>query len=108
VPGDEQPRVFDGVYYTSFEVEAFSERVGCGGGDPDAYWVEAAPDSGFYEAVRAYRAAHPDEFPRAPFGQYRVRFAGHLSPPGHYGHLAGYARQVTVEQVLEVGPCQAD
>jgi len=103
---DEPSREFAGTYVTMFEAEAFGEGPDCTE-TPDADWLEAAPGSGFFEATRAARAAHPDQFPRRPFGRYRVRFIGHLSPPGHYGHLGGYERRVTVEQVIEVGPCPA-
>lgn len=103
-PADEPSREFDGTYATRFEVEAFREGPDCAD-DGEAVWLEAERTSGFYEAIRAYRAAHPQEFPNAPFGRYRVRFTGRLSPPGHYGHVGAYLRRVTVEKVLDVASC---
>lgn len=95
---------FQGHYLASFEVSSFvpcgsAEKPGYGVG----YWLEWGKNSGTYqkyEAEVSKGGGHPMVY---------LKFIGTISSPGGHGHLGAYAREVTVEEVLEVkrgGICQ--
>jgi hypothetical protein len=100
---------FSGYYTSGFEVSSF---VPCG--NPTAepgygvgYWLSSEPEAGFYEQYSEISA----QVSPPPGGYVTVftRFRGRLSPPGSYGHLGAYSREVTVVEVLEMsveGTCE--
>jgi hypothetical protein len=83
-------RSYSGVYVYGFETEAFYSYEG---GDP--YWVSADPDA--YAALQA-------PLPRPIDPQHSTRVIvvvqGVLSPPGLYGHLGAYTRELHVTRVV--------
>jgi len=101
------PEVFVGHYITSFEVSSFvpctmNERPGYGAG----YWLEADPQSGFYEQYRKISADTVTSTSPYHGVIVFVRFTGAVSPPksklNGYGHLGQYVRMITVTEVLEM------
>jgi hypothetical protein len=95
---------FRGHFVSSFEVSAFTpctpetQVPGFSG----AYWVSSTPESGFYtryaEVTGVVQRQQPAGVP------VYVHFIGDVSPDSKngYGHLGGYAHEVTVTQVLEM------
>jgi hypothetical protein len=94
---------FRGYYTSGFEVSSFVPCDDAGTGGPgygEGWWLSSQPESGFYER---YNQLSGDVNP--PPGGYVTVFTvfrGTLSGPGSYGHLGAYAREVTVEEVLEM------
>ena len=95
-PGGE----IEGHYVAGEEVSSF---VPCGmAADPDygnGYWLTHSEEVG-----RRYRA-FVDRLSSARgtvYPKVYVRFRGKLSPPGHYGHLNAYEREVTVTELLDM------
>lgn len=87
---------FQGQYLQSFEVSSFvpcgsTEKPGYGVG----YWLNW-DDSKSYDRYRAEISKQVDN------AVVYLKFTGTISPPGQYGHLGVYTREVTVEKVLEV------
>lgn len=83
---------YSGYFTSGFEVSSF---VPCG--SAEQWWLGAGPESGFYDQY--LEVIGPDA------GEYVtvfVRFSGTVSPPGSYGHLGAYSREVTAETVLEM------
>jgi len=76
-----------------FEVASF---VPCGTGDApgdsQGYWLSADPGVQLYEA---YLAAVGEEYTPA-----YLHVLGRLSPPGEYGHLGGYTRELTITEII--------
>ena len=96
---------FRGHFVSSFEVSSFTPctpETPASGYFSNAYWVSSTPESGFYD-----RYIEVTGTPRAqqPAGvTVYVHFIGDVSPDSKngYGHLNGYAHEVTVTQVLEM------
>jgi hypothetical protein len=102
---------FRGYYTAGFEVSSFvaCEEAGAGGpGYGEGWWLSSEPESGFYET---YDEISSQVSP--PAGGYVTVFTvfrGRLSPPGSYGHLGAYSREVTVVELEEMsleGTCEA-
>jgi hypothetical protein len=97
-------QTFEGRYESSFEVSAFYPGdTGCRPG-AEAYWLGADSGSGFFERYDALRSGQ-GVAGFAPFA-VQTHFVGRLSPPGSYGHLGLYAREITVERLIEMQPAQ--
>lgn len=81
---------YSGVYVTAFETEAFYSYDG---GDP--YWVSADP------AVHAaLQAPIPRPIDPQTGARVVVEVQGVLSPPGRYGGLGAYTRELHVTRVI--------
>jgi hypothetical protein len=94
---------FRGYYTSGFEVSSFVACDQAGTTDPgygEGWWLEAEPESGFYEQYNALSSQVSP--PPGGYVTVFVRFRGRLSPPGSYGHLGAYARTVTVQEVVEL------
>ena len=101
--------VFTGHYFQAFETSTFVPcnttglpKYGVG------YWIEAEPQSGFYELYNTTIASLiATQVPRRGEGvMVFARFEGILSPekayPYAYGHLSQYTRQITVTKALDM------
>ncbi|MCC7359064.1 MAG: hypothetical protein IT317_06290 [Anaerolineales bacterium] len=74
-----------------FEVASF---VPCGREDSgEAYWLSADPGVELYDA---YHAATGTE----DYIPVYAHVLGRLSPPGQYGHLNAYTRELTVTEII--------
>jgi hypothetical protein len=95
---------FRGHFVSAFEVSSFTpcEPETQVPGFYGAYWVTSTAESGFYtryaEVTGVAQAQQPAGVP------VYVHFIGDVSPDSKngYGHLGGYAHEVTVTQVLEM------
>ncbi len=83
-------RSYSGVYVYGFETEAFYSYEG---GDP--YWVSADAD-----AYTALQAPIPQAVDPQAGARVIVVVQGVLSPPGLYGHLGAYTRELHVTRVV--------
>jgi len=92
---------FAGYYTNGFEVSAFVPCEESGAtGSGEGWWLGADPGINFYEQYSAIAASvNP---PAGGYVTVFVRFRGTASPPGNYGHLGAYSREVTVHEVLEM------
>lgn len=84
------PRSFTGVWEWGFETSSF---VGTRGEGP--YWLVA--EGANWEALQAPIRSSGG----GPWGRVAVVIEGDLSPPGQYGHLGAYERQLRVTRVIE-------
>lgn len=95
---------FEGIYQYAFETSAF--YPGADACRPatwvTAFWLGAGPGSGFFERLNGMVRDAPPEWRYADGVIVQARFTGSLSPPGQYGHLGQYAREVTVERLLDM------
>ena len=97
----------EGVFETGFELSAFYPEARCPG-DRVRYWVTWTPESRFGERI-------VEETGREPFAEphtvaFRIAVLAELSPPGSYGHLGAYEREVAVHELLSAevaGDCFA-
>ncbi len=104
-PGPEptwELREVEGLFGTGFEVVSFVEGDSDCPGYGVGWWLDAGGE--FWERYEALRAG------RSPYPSYeneiyvaRARFHARISPPGSYGHLGAYERQVQVVELLEMG-----
>jgi hypothetical protein len=90
-------REFGGLYGAAFEASVFREGYGHCPAHGGGWWLE--PNRDFldrYDELTSGRS--PFEQPYGGTTTYIVetRFVGRLSPPGSYGHLGDYSRQVDV------------
>lgn len=95
---------FEGVYQYAFETSAFFPRAeAC---KPDtwatAYWLGAEADAGFFERLQTLVQQAPPRWRYLDGAIVQVRFVGTLSPPGEYGHLGHYPREVIVTKLLDM------
>jgi len=91
---------FEGYYASGFEVSSFvpcgiAENASYGNG----YWLTGTTE--FYDQYYALIQSSGFDQSTGYLSVY-VRFKGELSPPGHYGHLGAYEREVTVTELLEM------
>ncbi|MEO8083207.1 MAG: hypothetical protein ABI780_05245 [Ardenticatenales bacterium] len=103
VGADEVPeRTYTGLYMSGFESSAFISGTDRCPGD---WWVSAPADTGFGERYRAVVAAQSGVVhPYDDFSPVETTFRARLSPPGHYGHLGGFSRIITVTQLIAMSP----
>ena len=84
-----------GYYLRAYELSSF---VPCGSwgtpGNGVGYWL----DWGNSESYRQYEQKFYSKGTETVY----LRFAGHVSAMGSYGHLGQYSRQVTVNKVIEM------
>ena len=92
---------FEGTYSNGFEVSAFvpCEGVSPGPGYAPAYWLSGTTE--FHEQYTALVQSSGHD-PSTGYLSVYVRFKGELSPPGSYGHLSAYEREITVTELLEM------
>lgn len=98
----------EGVFETGFEHSGFYEDALCPD-DRESSWLAWTSDSMFAERLE-------DETGVAPFSApdtlvFRVTITGEVSPPGEYGHLGQYPREVTVFELIDAelaGDCGDD
>lgn len=94
-------RTYTGIYAEGLETMTFQ---------PDGReetWAVAGGD-GVYGLQAAAPRAYPTEGgPRAPF-RVRATIRGEVSRPGRYGHLGLFRRQITITEVLEAAPADAN
>ena len=74
-----------------FEVASF---VPCGSDGSDNYWLNADPGVELYDA---YHVAVGEDYTPA-----FVRLTRWLSPPGEYGRLSAYIRELTDTEILKI------
>jgi hypothetical protein len=97
-PTPEPVREYAGIYGAGFEVSSFVTGTLLCPGYAVGWWLW--PDKAF---VDRFEALYPPEAdPPNDYQRVYTRFRGALTPPGHYGHLGSYARQVTVVELLEM------
>ncbi len=87
-----EPRPLRGIYRQGWEVQSFRP---CG--SREDWWVADGADL----RPRAERAGLD------PDGPLLVEVRASVSPPGRFGHLGGYSRQIGVEEVLRVEAARA-
>lgn len=95
----EQPVELTGHMVIGFEIASF---VPCQPLDPpdeppgygQGYWLSADPGVELYDA---YHAAVGEDYLPA-----YIHLTGRLSPPGQYGHLGAYTRELTITEILEI------
>lgn len=90
-----------GHYVTGFET---SEFVPCAPEHANERWWLAG-DSAVYPALQdaAYGAVPADER-KGRTGRAFVRLRGRITPPGRYGHMGAYEREIEVAEVLDARP----
>ena len=90
---------FEGYYSSGFEVSAF---LPCGedGDYGNGYWWFKGTTEVYQQY---YSLVESSGFnPSTGYLSVYVRFKGELSPPGSYGHLSAYEREITVTELLEM------
>jgi hypothetical protein len=81
-----------GHYSQGFEVDAFRPCR-----SEESWWVTEG------EELRSrYRALSPQ-----PYQQVYVELRGHAGPPGRYGHLGAYSRELVAGEVMVMRPATA-
>lgn len=80
---------YAGVYSQGFEVDSFQP---CG--SPEQWWVTRGE-----ELRERYR-----QVATRPYEEVYVVVRGRVGPPGHYGHMGAYARELSVDEVVQVRP----
>lgn len=85
--------MYEGVYVLASE---FYPHLRCPENIP--WWLDAAPESCFFDQLAELGEAANDSGVRA----YRIEFTGTLSPPGAHGHLGAYPRPITVQRLHAV------
>jgi hypothetical protein len=100
-----QDGVFFGLYGSDFEVSSFvagtdSGVSGCPGYGA-GYWLVG--NDSFYRHFRAIYPIRPP-YPQMERQIVYTRFYGRLSPPGSYGHLGQYKREITVLDIIDMAP----
>jgi hypothetical protein len=80
---------FTGYYSQGFEVDAFRP---CD--SDERWWVTEGAD-----LRTRYAALSPE-----PYEEVFVEVRGHAGPPGKYGHLGAYSRELAVDEVVTIVP----
>jgi hypothetical protein len=88
-----EPRPLRGIYRHGWEVQSFRPS-----GSRENWWVANGADL----RPRAERAGLD------PDGPLLLELRASVSPPGRFGHLGGYSRQIGVEEVLRVEAARVD
>ena len=96
---------FRGHFVSSFEVSSFTPCGGAGPATPGydgGYWVSSTPESGFYDQYSALTSKNGASQPAGVV--VYAHFLGDLvgGDGNGFGHLNGYAHEITVTQVLEM------
>jgi hypothetical protein len=81
---------FSGTWDWHFETSAFTTDAGEG-----PYWLAAEGET--WEQLNAPLR----EAGRGPWGRVHLVVEGRLGPPGRYGHLGAYERELHVMRVIE-------
>ena len=103
--------LLEGVFETGFEHSAFYPEVECPA-EGGRYWVSWTPESRFDERIVEETGVQP--FAEPDVRTFRIALRGELSPPGEYGHLGAYPRELTVHELIsaesatDCGEPQAD
>lgn len=94
-------REFEGLFGNAFEVSAFVEGTGGCPGRDQAWWLKR--NRAFREWYAALTAEHVSGQPyeQTPYVVY-TRFVGWISPPGSYGHLGLYEREIVVSELIDM------
>ena len=95
-PGDGQ--ILKGVFETGFEHSGFYANAVCPEGT-GSFWVSWTPESMFAERLEGETGVDP--FSEPDVLAFRVTVRGEVSPPGEYGHLGQYPREVTVFELID-------
>lgn len=90
--------ILRGVFETGFEHSGFYENAVCPEGS-GSFWVSWTPESMFAERLEAETGVYP--FSEPDVLAFRVTIRGEVSPPGEYGHLGQYPREVTVLDLID-------
>jgi len=83
-----QTQRFSGTWDWHFETSAFTTDAGEG-----PYWL--AGDGAVWDQLSAPFSES------GPWGRAHLIVEGRLSPPGQYGHLGAYSRELRVTRVME-------
>ncbi len=92
-----------GVFESGFELAAFHPDRRCPG-DGRRFWLAWTAESRFDEGIRDETGR--DAFAGAELSAFRIVVRAELSPPGEYGHLGAYPREVTVHELLDAAPAE--
>ena len=95
------PQTLVGVFESGFELAAFYPDRRCPGGGT-RFWLDWTAESRFAGRIREETGR--DAFAGAEMSAFRVTVRAELSPPGTYGHLGAYTRQLTVHELLDAAP----
>lgn len=93
-------RTYTGIYAEGLESTTFQPD------GQDETWAVAG-GSGVYALQAAAPRVVSSDGVRAPF-RVRATIRGEVSGPGRYGHLGFFRRQITITEVLEAAPADAD
>jgi hypothetical protein len=83
------PQRYSGTWDWHFETSSFTTDDGRG-----PWWLHA--EGAAWEQLNA-----PLRAGGGPWGRVHLVVEGHLSAPGHYGHMAAYEREFRVTRVIE-------
>jgi hypothetical protein len=84
---------YSGTWDWHFETSSFTTD------DAEGPWWLHAEGEAWEQLNAPFRRAG-----EAPWGRLHVVVEGELSPPGHYGHMAAYDRELRVTRVIEATP----
>lgn len=94
-------RTYTGVYAEGLETMTFEPD------GRDETWAVAGGDGVYILQAAAPHVVSAGTGARAPF-RVRATIRGELSPAGRYGHLGSFSREITITEVLEAAPADAD
>lgn len=94
-------RTYTGVYAEGLETMTFHPD------GSDETWAVAGGDGVHSLQVAAPQIYATQSGAHAPF-RVRATIRGEVSRPGRYGHLGFFPRQITITEVLEATPVEAD
>lgn len=93
VSGPEPERVYTGLYAEGLETMTFTID------GSEEHWV--ATGDGIYALQNSSPREYSADGMRVPFS-VRARVVGVLSPPGQYGHLGMFRREISISRLVEV------
>lgn len=92
------PLEFSGTYLSGFEASIFFQDGSCGDAEAGLWLTSNDPSFG-----RRWTELFPEaESEWVTSSWVEIRFRGRLSPPGHYGHLNQWEREVEVEELIDM------
>lgn len=94
-------RTYTGVYAEGLETMTFQPD------GQDQPWAVAGGDGVYVLQAAAPLVPSTEGQPRPPF-RVRATIRGELSNPGRYGHLGLFSREITITEVIEAAPADAD